>query len=329
MFSLKALFVAMSCLLLCAGCQSLAEDDYPNDEDAGEDGGSDTDTDADTDTDSDADTDTDADSDVDAGGSTCTDETRLYQVGSGGFLELGAGHQGDMLASYYADAQFYDLSEDYIPDTDNVDVLVAATGVDTCELSYLDGTGSGSGTGLDWLSAGTITLTSGTDSAVLEQVVDGEVIRYGADLLGQGLLPRYGEEYSLVVEGNEAPALELDPAIALPEETLAFAPEPDAVLPRTALAFSWSVDVPGGTAHIEIVAYEGEGGLAEMYRITCEVDDDGEFEVPAEMMEALPVGWYANTSVFRRECRTYPIADDLDFIVIAGTSDTGIHVLGD
>ena len=148
-----------------------------------------------------------------------------------------------------------------------------------------------------------------------------------ADLGELEIAPRYGEPYALSVSGDEAAAFELDPLVALPALLDITAPELGAVLPLSALLVEWTGGGSGGTARVHVTAIDPASETPEKYEIECEVDDDGEFEIPGEAMETLPAGWVVELVVSRRLRVVHPIPVDLDFIATAESSSVGEHFI--
>jgi hypothetical protein len=318
--------LASAILFLCAGCRSVAEDDYPNDDgDAGEDVG----TDGDADSDGDTDTDTDADGDTDADSDTGADDfsNPCYAVGSSGCLFLSFHRYAPDGYNFTADAQFYDITEAPV-DYPNTETIIEAEGVDTCSLVFEDGTGSGSEGVMEYLGAGAVTLTSGAESADLDMYSDDYFTSYSADLGGLGLEPRFEEGYSLFASGDEAPALVLDPAVTLPAEMTVIAPEPGSVLPHAPVVIAWGGANGAHDAVIEISVHETYPSWSEQYVVDCVVHDDGAFEIPGAVMEALPAGWYASFGIHRRTITAAPYAD-ATFFSIATVSATSLFTIGE
>jgi hypothetical protein len=273
----------------------------------------------------DAGTDSDSDSGADSDGGTYEDAGTLYQTGVGGFLDLDVRNRGELFG-FQALAQFYDVTAPYILHRSK-EVIVPADGIDSCELAYFDGIGTWAEGTLEWLTAGTVTLISGGDEVALEEITGGLVVNYFADLGELGIEPRYGEAVALSVSGDEAAGFELDPLVVLPALLEITAPELDATLPRAALEIAWTGGAAGGAARIRLKAVDAGAGSAAKYEIGCDVADDGEFEIPGEIMEALPAGWAVELVVSRRLRAVHPIPGDLDFVATADSSSVGEHVL--
>jgi hypothetical protein len=301
--------------LLGAGCHHVVGSDPLGD------AGSDTDTDTDTGPDADTDSDTDADADGGADGGA----VGPYQIGVGGFLDLDFRNRGELLG-FSALAQFFDVTDPYILHQSE-EVLVAADGVDTCELAYFDGSSGWAEGTLEWLTAGIVTLSSGGDEAVLDEYEGGLVVNYYADLMSLELTPRYGEEYALSVSGDAAAGFEIAPLFVLPALLDIEAPALDATLPRAALAIAWTGATGSGLARVRLKASDASSTGVDHYEIDCAVVDDGEFEIPGELMEALPAGWQVELVVSRSQRVVHPIPGDLDFIATAESSSVGEHLL--
>ena len=123
--------------------------------------------------------------------------------------------------------------------------------------------------------------------------------------------PQWGEPYTITITGDEVPAIVADPAFTFPVEFLGDVTptlNEDTPIPLGEITFTWE-----GTSEDWIQIYiHAYGEDLHMGSIGCWVLDDGEFTVPADLIEQLP----------------YPTTHDLSVDIYRGTR-RGIEISGD
>jgi len=91
--------------------------------------------------------------------------------------------------------------------------------------------------------------------------------------------------------------------IEVPPEHAMISPPASSVLPRDAILLTWSGG--DGQSEIELKGYfflkinESEAGyqMEDLHELRCKIIDDGSFEIPAEIVELTPVGYWLNGSI--------------------------------
>ena len=288
-----------------------------------------TDTDADTDTDTDTDSDTDTESDTETledlkGPQHQPPVTNLYQEGVDGFVMVNA-HTHAYGTNYTAIAQFFVVSFEEPPD--DSEGMIAETGIDSCSLSYFGGIGSGVDSACSWLEAGTVEIESGPQYAELGTYDGGEVIPYTINLGMLAYDPRYGEEYSFFVSGDEAPAMDIAPAAVLPDQLDPITPVSGSVLSHDGFTFTWAAGDEAEQVYIDLMVHETSPVWSEMYEVRCWVVDDGEFEVPGLIASLLPSDWYINAGISRTEIVYHDLGEEQTILAVAGVSATADYTM--
>jgi hypothetical protein len=245
------------------------------------------------------------------------DDAGFYQEGIFGLLTVHAGrnsNHGNLFQTYSASAQFFEVVEAETMSLKGYE-LDPDDGLDDCSLHWYTGEGLGNPGDIIWWGAAAVTVTSGPQSAELDEFTGGEVIGYDVDLGEMGYDPRWGEGYAFQVVGAQAPSLDLDPAIVLPEQLQVSQPDitSGAPLPRDDLLFQWSGsgDEP---VELEINGYETSDTVPPWYEIRCQVADDGEFLVPGSLMQQLPAGGTVSVTVSRNRIDVLTNDEGLDIL---------------
>jgi len=298
-------------IVACGDMYEAAEVDLGDPSDGGGDAATDGDADSDSDSDSDSDAETDTDDETDTGIADYDTDPELYAEAIDGFVLVMAARFETSGLNYTASAQFYDvtLAEEFHEEVVDIDYF---TGTEDCGLQLDEGWGWGMDGEIEWLTAGEVSVASGTQSAILAQQDGGLVIRYEADLTAWDYEPRYGEPYSFVTTGDESAAIDLDPAFTLPEDLQIIAPDlaVDPALPADDVTLLWTNTTDGGTVWIQIMAEEELNcGTPPYYWLTCEAIDDGEFVLPGTLLEQIPSGWVAHLSISRSAIAFHNLGD--------------------
>ncbi len=122
---------------------------------------------------------------------------------------------------------------------------------------------------------------------------------YSVNLSEQGIEPRFGGSYGVLVSGGafESPMVVRD--IQLPQTLSIPSLEGVSRIERAELRLTWTGRGESPlTVSLSILPTLADSGL-DPYRINCSVADDGEFVVPAEVLEAAPEGFV--TASFHRQ----------------------------
>jgi len=188
------------------------------------------------------------------------------------------------------EASFWRLLERGEPGTGGVSITSPA-GPDTCALTVWDEADTvvegGTPSRTDAMSAGELTLTDASWAAPLPPDDDGAgSITYALELDGDHPA-HFGEPYAVEAEGEEFPPFDSSDTLRLPGAIHLAEPAPTESfsLPDGDLAVRW-----GGASeptvwlelHNETVLTTGNA------QITCEVVNDGAFDVPADLVAQLP-----------------------------------------
>jgi hypothetical protein len=238
----------------------------------------------------------------------CLEEIAGYlYVGVSGSLD-----SGDL--GYWTRAEFYQVTESDTDPLGPVEHLIEADGADSCSLMWCGEPYSGDLPEpiMEWQSAGEVVLSAGADSISLPMPWYG---KYQYDLGATGHEPLHGEEYSLSVAGDEAAPLVLDPAFTLPAAVSLTAPVDGTEVPPAPLALEWTAG-PDPCDYVETsISVWDTGGPSAVYHVQCTLYDDGEFEIPAEVMEEFPSGWHAVLVLGRWRTALVPYGDGTSFVV--------------
>jgi hypothetical protein len=214
-------------------------------------------------------------------------EIMPYVAGSDGFVQLTVKQRfagGEPVGAPYfaAAAQFYAPIANSTPMRG--EVIEPLDGMDDCGVFRQVSPGTHSK--LEWRRASNATMRDGSASVRLPEFVSGELFSYGGAI---GRAPRYGERYGIRVEGGQfGSAFDRD-ALALPLALSIPALEQSSRIDRDALALSWT---GSGEAPLRLrvwVKPDPNDTLADV-EIICLLSDDGEFTIPADVLQAAPAG---------------------------------------
>jgi hypothetical protein len=159
------------------------------------------------------------------------------------------------------------------------------SGVDDCGVFRNANLGGGDVS--DWLQVGSAVLRDGSERVELEEFQSGDLFSYGAEL---DRTPRFGERYGIRVEGGDFGAAFDSDALELPQTLSLAAFEAAAPVPRAALSLQWT-GTGGSPLRIRLMHSAKLSDLGGGLDIICLVEDDGEFTIPAAVMQAVPDGF--------------------------------------
>jgi hypothetical protein len=214
-------------------------------------------------------------------------EIMPYVAGSDGFVQLTVKQRfagGKAVDSPYfaASAQFYAPIANSTPMRG--EVIEPLDGMDDCGVFRQVSLGTHSS--LEWRRAGAATVRDGSGSIELPEFRSGELFSYGGAI---SPTPRYGERYGIRVEGGQFGTAFDSDALALPQALSIPALEHASQIERDALALTWtgSGEAP---LRVRIFVEPDPSNTLGNVEIICLLADDGEFTIPAEVLQAAPAG---------------------------------------
>ena len=209
-----------------------------------------------------------------------------YRDGSDGFVQLTVSHNFEGTtetgSSFGLFAQFFEPIDGSESSAGNV--LDPPEGIDDCAV--FRGNGSGASPRISWRQVAEATLLDGADEIPLEEFMSGELFSYGAEL---ERAPRFGERYGLHVAGGQFGAAFDSDRLELPQDLAVDTFEHGARFERSDLALRWS----GSGADPLLIRLLIASGLSDFggdFEVECLVKDDGEFTIPAEVLQLVPDG---------------------------------------
>lgn len=221
----------------------------------------------------------------------------VYREGTLGFVELGVSSYAhgarELERGFGGFAQFFELEGGGTAVSEVVDPL---SGLDDCGVSRMPGGAIVGGPSPRFFRVTSAELRDG-DTHVPFLLTDASnqwFASYGLDL--QQHEPRYGEPYSVRVEGEKLGAVEL--SITLPESLTITSLTGVERVERGALPLAWTGrnDAP---LWLSLSIDEKLADVRYPYRIDCLLRDDGAFTIPAEVLAQAPSGFV--TATFSRE----------------------------
>lgn len=225
-----------------------------------------------------------------------------YVAGTDGFVRIISsrsfvGHS-ERYSGFGADAQFATISG--APGGQYGDVIDPLEGLDDCGV--VKESGVGAAPNIDMYDAERVILKDGAVERPLSlsSASHDDFYQYIAELDAQGVEPRYGQSYGVLVEGGSfgsafrSDSLRLPPALAIHEL------EQASHFGQEELRLTWSGQ---GEAplYLSLWVSKSPGDLANAYQIQCLLEDDGEFVIPAQVLQAAPSGFVSAS--FTREDR--------------------------
>ncbi len=163
---------------------------------------------------------------------------------------------------------------------------------------------------------GEVTLTTGDAEYPLESAYineESKSVRYFRYDFPEDVNGWLDGIVGIVANGDETPAFEQGVVEArMPDELTLFRPAQDDVVRKGPMPVEWSAGADSDTISIIMTVFKktNEGGgayqMEDIHEIRCTVVDDGEFEIPAAIMDQLPADYTADLSLSRRhtELRT-------------------------
>jgi len=201
-------------------------------------------------------------------------------------------------------------------------VLDPHDGVDDCYAVDNGNSGSGESEQVLWEDAGDFVTFMGPDMQI-------EVPRYGdpVSVIGYdgsfgdaGYSPAWGGLYGFVAPGATTPPYDFPDSVHLPERIVVTSPslEPGTTVPRDQLVVQWEA----ATLPTQLFLFlRFDLGGDRWVTIGCEMADDGQFQVPPEILEHAPLPAEANVYMSRTE-RQMVMLDDIYAIKIQGETST-------
>ncbi len=226
----------------------------------------------------------------------------LTTPGTNGFIELGA-HRSFSGAKLVGEtfsgwAQFFKTLEgESVRYGDAIDPL---SGVDDCGVFAEGSTGAGYRT--EWLDVASLELVNGADKHAFQLTPashDG-YYTYELGLTDLGISPRFGGSYDLLGGGGGFGDSIVIRGLTLPPALSVVELERESRFERGDLHLTWQgrSDTPIGL-RIDVGAELRDGASGRV--IVCLMADDGEFTIPASVLQAVPDGFA--TAMFRRTNR--------------------------
>jgi hypothetical protein len=224
------------------------------------------------------------------------DVDRLYRFGVSGQMILLARHAvypDETYDAFSATARFYNVLRE--PDDAEVKKVVdTLDGINDCGLEVIYESGSFfQEEDIEWLTAGEVTVSSGAQWAELAEF-QGSSIYYETFLSDHGLSPLYGGRYAFAATGALAPAINVTVEMPSPLTFTEVNHADVTTLPTEDLVLEWTGGDSQGTVRIFYSAAlytEASGGYVidpPFYDVTCVVDDDGRFVMPAAILSKIP-----------------------------------------
>jgi hypothetical protein len=231
-----------------------------------------------------------------------------YLAGTNGFVELSTGRQyfGTQLAShsFSVAAQFFQASSSTQP-FGSVDL---PAGVDDCNVSKPGSPGVGASPQL--LPVASLTLEEDRSHPVSQLSSGNPVVpfpSYGLDLAAAGSLPRHGAIYPVHGGGGglsgvfhlNAPQLPHDLVVPELARKNRFERRDLSLTWTGYLETVWEASEPGSVALVlRLSVADKLGDTANTTEVLCLIKDDGQFTIPAAILQQVPDG-FARFSVSR------------------------------
>lgn len=225
----------------------------------------------------------------------------------GGRLQVFAGRPTGVTGwGFIAWADFYDIAEPGTSVTCGVELDPLAD-IDDCGVRYYGGFGWGGGS-FDARSAGAATLVGPGVSAAME-MAEPPNKGYSVSLDEQGIDPMFGADYGFEWTGDEVEAGQLPALVSLPPELEVLAPAGSGwtIVPGP-LALEWTGGGVVPTLAFELIVTPDPSGGSEWFELTCELADDGSFEIPADVIAHLPPGWSGTAALVRHNIELADVA---------------------
>jgi hypothetical protein len=167
------------------------------------------------------------------------------------------------------------------------EVIDPLEGIDDCGVTQIGGLGVAAD--VDWHEGDRVTLIDGDSEYDFERI-DVGFIFYALGLSDEGVEPRYGEDYTFAASGGTLDGSFETDRLHLPQ-ALEFGGLGEMThLPRGEVALTWSgTNAAPLRIHFSIVDTLADN--FSPYYIERLVEDDGEFVIPAEVLEAAPEGF--------------------------------------
>jgi hypothetical protein len=179
-------------------------------------------------------------------------------------------------------------------------VIDPLEGEDDCGV--FQGSGSGAAPTLDFYDAAEVQLLdAGTRRPLsLSPASHDDFYQYIAELSEQGVEPRFGQSYGVSVNGGTFGAPFSTDSLRLPEDLVINELSASSHFEPADLKLTWSGrgDAP---LYVSLWVSKSPSELGNAYHIECVMKDDGEFTIPASVLEAAPTGFVSAT--FTREDR--------------------------
>ncbi len=184
------------------------------------------------------------------------------------------------------------------------EVIDPLEGIDDCGVTQTGGVGVGAS--VEWQQADHVTLIDEEDEYDFEQIDVGFTF-YGLGLTDIGVQPRFGERY-----GFSASGASLSGNFETDQVQLPLALEFDGLaslthLPRGEVELTWSGSNEAPLA-LRLSIVDTLSDAFYPYDIDCLVRDDGQFTIPAEVLEAAPEGFVS----VRARRRSRQVVEDGD-----------------
>jgi hypothetical protein len=245
-----------------------------------------------------------------------------YVADADGTVELSVATRfiGTKRGSLYfgTSAQLYSASGS---DEQRADVSDPLEGADDCGVRRNHSVGSASA--IEWRNVESAVLADQDEEYSYELQLGSSrtFFNYGIDLTAQGVAPRFRGTYGFrAVGGSFGKELSVE-GIELPEPLSIRELESASHIPRGPLHLTWTGrnDQP-----LRLLVYISPQPMSDVsYELECLMKDDGEFEIPDEVMQAVPDG-IANMQFFRAKRR---LLHDQDRAILAIASINVAHQL--
>lgn len=167
------------------------------------------------------------------------------------------------------------------------EVIDPLEGIDDCGVTQTGGTGVAAS--VEWFAADEVVLVDGDDEHAFEAIDVGFTF-YGLDLNGLGVEPRFGEAYGFRASGGTLMGSFETERVQLPEALVFEELSGVSHLDKGELRLTWtgSNQAP---LKVTLWALDTLADSFSPYIVDCLVQDDGDFTIPAQVMEAAPDGF--------------------------------------
>jgi hypothetical protein len=200
-------------------------------------------------------------------------------------------------ASFGALAQFAVIGGGTTAYGESIDPL---EGLDDCGIFV--GSGSGAAGTVDFFDAADVRLLDGATARTFELAEASNADFYSYLLELEDVEPRFGQRYGVHVSGGTfGSAFDSTDGLHLPQALEVSTLLASSHFEQADLQLSWS-----GTSeqplYLQLLVNSTLGGFFSNYELACMVKDDGNFVIPGELLQALPVG-FATVTVAREDRR--------------------------